>query len=51
MSYHFTKIFVHLLIIAAVSNFNGFILIAWDPFTFSNIYLFKANSIDTLEKV
>ena len=48
MNYHFTKIFVHLLIIAAVSNFNVFILIAWDA---ENIYLFKANIIGTLEKV
>ena len=42
MSCHFTKIFVHLLIISAVSNFNVFKLIGWDP---ANTYLFKVNTI------
>ena len=41
MSYHFTKIFAHLLMIAAVSNFNIYQLKGWDQ---ANIYLFKANS-------
>ena len=41
MSYHVTKIFVHLSIIAAVSNFNVFKLIGWDP---GNTCLFKVNN-------
>ena len=41
MSYHFCKIFVHLLIVAAVSNFIIFILIGRD---LANICLFKVNS-------
>ena len=44
MSCNFTKIFVHLLIIAAVSNFNVYKLIGWDP---ENVYLFKTNSTNT----
>ena len=47
MSCHFTKIFVYLLIIVAVSNFSVYKLIGWDPV---NIYLFKANSINTRER-
>ena len=41
MSCHFTKIFVHFLIIGVVSNFNVYKLKGWDP---ANICLFKANS-------
>ena len=41
MSCHFNKIFVHLLIISVVSNFDVFKLIGWDP---ANIYLFKVNT-------
>ena len=44
MSCHFTKVFVHLSILAAVSNFNVYKLIECDP---GNIYLFKANSGNT----
>ena len=31
MNYHFTKIFVHLLALAVVSNSNVYKLIEWDP--------------------
>ena len=48
MSYYFTKIFVHLLVLAAVSNFNVYELIELDP---ANIYLFKANSTNTKKGV
>ena len=41
MSCHFTKIFVHLLIISVVSNFNVSKLIGWDP---ANTYLFKVST-------
>ena len=41
MSCHFTKTFVHLSIIAVVSNFNVFKLIESDP---ANTYLFKFNN-------
>ena len=41
MSCHFNKIFVHLLIISVVSNFDVFKLIGRDP---ANIYLFKVNT-------
>ena len=41
MSYHFTKIFVHLPVIAAACYFSVDKLIGWDPV---NIYLFKFNS-------
>ena len=44
MSCHFTKTFVHLLIISAVSNFNVFKLKGWDP---ANTYLFKVNTNTT----
>ena len=40
------KIVVHLLVTEALSNFNVYKLIGWDP---GNIYLFKANSINTKE--
>ena len=30
-NYHFTQIFVHLLVLAAVSNSNVYKLIEWDP--------------------
>ena len=36
----------HLLVTEALSNFNVYKLIGWDP---GNIYLFKANSINTRE--
>ena len=42
---HFTKIFVHLLIMSVVSNFSIFKFIGWDP---ANTCL---KSIQTLEKV
>ena len=41
MSCQLTKIFVDLLIISAVSNFNVFKLIEWDP---AITYLFKVNT-------
>ena len=47
MSYHFTKIFVHLLIIAAVSNFNVYQLKGWD---LANIHMFKANDRNTRKR-
>ena len=40
-TYYFTKIFVHLSVIAAVCYFSVHKLIGWDP---ANIYLFKVNS-------
>ena len=46
MSCHFTKVFVYLLIIAALSNFNVFKLIGWDS---ANTYLFKVKT-NTREK-
>ena len=45
MNSHFTKIFVHLLIISAVGNFNVFKLIGWDL-----AYNSLLKSIQTLEK-
>ena len=47
MSYHFTKIFVHLPVIAAVCYFSVDKLIGWDPV---NIYLFKFNSKNTRKR-
>ena len=47
-SCHFTKIFVDLLTIAAVSNFNIFKLVGWDPV---NTYLFQVNKRSTIKKV
>ena len=44
MSCYFTKIFVDLLVIAAVCYFSVYIFIRWDP---ANIYLFKVNSKNT----
>ena len=44
MSCYFTKIFVDLLVIAAVCYFSIYKLIGWDP---ANIYLFKVNSKST----
>ena len=41
MSCHFTKVFVYLLIIAALSNFNVFKLIGWNS---ANTYLFKVKT-------
>ena len=46
-TYYFTKIFVHLLIIAVVCYFSVYKLIGWGA---ANIYLFKFNS-KTLEKI
>ena len=46
-TYYFTKIFVHLSIIAAVCYFSVYKLIGWDA---ANIYLFKFNG-RTLEKI
>ena len=46
ISCHFTKIFVHLLIISVVSNLNVFKLIGWGP---GNTHLFKVN-INTRKK-
>ena len=40
-SYYFTKIFVLLSIIAALSYFSVYKLISWDA---ANIYMFKLNS-------
>ena len=45
-TYYFIKIFVHLLIIGALSCFSVYKLVSWDA---ANIYLFKFNS-RTLEK-
>ena len=47
MSCHFTKIFVHLLIVAAVSNFYVFKLIGWDP---ANTNLFNVNNRNTRKR-
>ena len=44
MSCYFAKIFVRLLVMAAVCSFNVYKLIGWDP---ANIYLFKVNSRST----
>ena len=44
MSCYFTKIFVYLLVIAAVCYFRVYKLIGWDP---ALIYLFKVNSRNT----
>ena len=44
MSCYFTKIFVYLLVIAAVCYFSVYKLIGRDP---ANIYLFKVNSKNT----
>ena len=44
MSCYFTKIFVDLLVIAAVCYFSVYKFIGWDP---ANIYLFKVNSKNT----
>ena len=46
-SCYFTKIFVHLLIVAAVSNFNVFKLIGWDP---ANTNLFNVNNRNTRKR-
>ena len=46
-TYYFAKIFVLLLIIAALSYFSVYILISWDA---ANIYLSKFNS-RKLEKI
>ena len=48
MSCYFAKIFVDLLVIAAVCYFNGYELIGWD---LANIQLFKVNSRDTANGV
>ena len=40
-TYYFTKIFVHLSVIAAVCYFSVYKLIGWDA---ANVYLFKVNS-------
>ena len=40
-TYYFTKIFVHLSVIAAVCYFSVYKLIEWDP---ANVYFFKVNS-------
>ena len=42
---HFIKPFVHLLVLAAVINFN--VCKQWDP---ANIYLFKTNSRNTRKR-
>ena len=47
MSYYFTRIFVHLSVIAAACYFNVYKLIGWDPV---KIYLFKAISRNTRTK-
>ena len=47
MSCYFTKIFVHLPVIAAVCYFSVYKLIGWNP---ANIYLFKVNSINTRKR-
>ena len=47
MNFHCTKIFVHLLIVAVVSNFKVFKLIGWDP---ANTYLFKVNNRNSKKK-
>ena len=44
MGCHFTNVFIHLLIIAAVSNFNVFKLAGWDT---ANTFL--RSTIETLE--
>ena len=44
MSYYFTRIFVHLSVIAAACYFNVYKLIGWDP---AKIYLFKVISRNT----
>ena len=44
MNCYFTKIFVYLLVIAAVCYFSVNKLIKWDP---QNNYLFKVNSKNT----
>ena len=44
---YFTKIFVHLPVIAAVCYFSIYKLIWWDP---ANIYLFKVNSRNTRKR-
>ena len=46
-THYFTKIFVHLSIIAAACYFNVYKLIGWDA---ANIYLFKFNG-RILEKI
>ena len=48
MSCLFTKIFVHLFVLAPVSNFNVYKLTERDP---ANIYLFKVNSRNTTKGV
>ena len=47
INFHFTKIFVHLLIVAVVSNFKVFKLIGWDP---ANTDLFKVNNRNSKKK-
>ena len=44
MSCYFTKIFVYLLVIAAVCYFSVYKLKGWDS---ANIYLFRVNSKNT----
>ena len=47
MSCYFTKIFVHLSVIAAVCYFSAYKFIGWDP---ANFYLFKVNSRNTIKR-
>ena len=47
INFHFTKIFVHLLIVAVVSNFKVFKLIGWDP---ANTDLIKVNNRNSKKK-
>ena len=47
MNFYFTKIFVGLLVIAAVCYFNVYKLIRLDP---TNIYLFTVNSWNTRKR-
>ena len=47
MNFYFTKIFVHLLVIAAARYFSVYKLKRWDP---ANIYLFKVNSQNTRKR-
>ena len=47
MNFYFTKVFVHLPVIAAVRYFSVYKLIRWDP---PNIYLFNVNSQNTRKR-
>ena len=47
MSCYFTRVFVHLSVIAAVCYFSVYKLLGWDP---ANIYLFKVNSRNTRKR-